>query len=575
MDYESKDKYMNGVPTFWELEFHLKYKLIKDFSIFFYGSIKFKHWVMFFSFWALALQTRTLLNQYLVFDTVVKVEMTRPDIVFMPGVTICTDKYHMVLKKKLAARYPEILEEISSKNLTGEEEMQVYRRYKQIAYDNSTVDQWFKLMVEPHMVLTCKLTRMPVWHRKRNITEYPDCYNMSEVMYTLPMGAGICWTFFSEVNPRDYHTRDWVIENDWYTVDLELGILASYNITFQAFYDNEFVVDVRDERDDDNPDNLPELGAIINYQKAVYPIISLDRAEIKPGTNYEVQYSQTNSRLLNVPYNTDCRDYEIEVPYKSNYECIDDCLTKHMLEDCKCIFNKSRGDRVTKWPAADSKEINYTFCKEEHNTNDICKSNQLFTEKYRNSECRLHKKCKNNCFEEYFRYEVKQLFWDAEIDGEGLPENEDEQYFYAKGGPEYEKVKQNYTTATLRIRRKDEPDTTYEHTADMIFVEFVCYFGGLLGLWLGVSMLDVYHQCVIWYGQAPGAYQVWYEKQKVQSDVREIRVDPNYGRVSVVNSDKKLSQEENNYNYNYNYNNPNNVRDIYNTQYSTFNTQFN
>lgn len=403
MESKIEDKTGNSIPTFWELEYRLQEKLIKDYSVFVFESIKFKHWVMFFSFWALAFQTRTLLNQYLEYDTVVKVEMRKPPIVPMPGVTVCTDKYHMITKSKLVERYPQIADEIREKGLTGEEEMDVYRRYKQLAYDNSTVDEWFRLMVEPEMVgLECIFTRRPVWHRKRNLT-YPDCLNMSQPMYTFPNGAGVCWTFFSEVNPREYRKRDWVVANDWYDVDVELGILASFRINFTAFYNNDFVIDADVSQED--REHI-ELGSIVNYHKAVYPSISLDRAELKPGTNYEITYSQTNSKLLNVPYNTDCRDYEIEVPYKSNYECVDDCLTKHMLEDCHCIFRKSRGERVTKWPAPDSKEVNYYFCKEEKNTTDRCKSTDLWHQHYYNSECKLHRKCKNNCFEEYFRYSI-------------------------------------------------------------------------------------------------------------------------------------------------------------------------
>ena len=98
--------------------------------------------------------------------------------------------------------------------------------------------------------------------------------------------------------------------------------------------------------------------------------------------------------------------------------------------------------------------------------------------------------------------------------------------------------------ATMRIKRKDIADVTYEHTAEMIFVEFVCYFGGLLGLWLGVSILDVYHQCLIWYGEAPGEYRKWLEKQKFTDNVTQIRVERS-GRIAVI-SDKELEYDPKN-----------------------------
>lgn len=40
--------------------------------------------------------------------------------------------------------------------------------------------------------------------------------------------------------------------------------------------------------------------------------------------------------------------------------------------------------------------------------------------------------------------------------------------------------------------RKNLAEITYRHNRETGFVEFVCYLGGLLGLWLGLSMLSVY-----------------------------------------------------------------------------------
>src|ERR1700712_2375111 len=111
---------LNDVPTFCELPIQLRKKLIKEFTIYVLKCIKFKHWVMFFSFWALAFQTDKLLDSYLEFDTVVKVEIVKPWTIDLPGVTICTDEYHMVSRKKLLERYPQIEVELKEKNLTTE-----------------------------------------------------------------------------------------------------------------------------------------------------------------------------------------------------------------------------------------------------------------------------------------------------------------------------------------------------------------------------------------------------------------------------------------------------------------------
>lgn len=555
---------VNTVPTFWEIPFELQTKLIKEFILYVLGSIRFRHYVMFFSFWALAFQTRRLLLTYLEFETVVKVDIVKPYAIDLPGVTICTDRYNYVLKSKLEKRYPQIRDELNiykqnkadlNETENSEEIMKIYRTYKEKAYYNSTIQEWFELMVEPYMLMECKLLIKPEWHRVNNKT-WPTCFEMGNPTWSLPYGAGVCWTFFSQVNPGQFNTKE-----NWYQIIVESGYLAS----FRFFYDiyDDFVEDVVPPTDD-RLDDIHELAGIITFPKAIYPIISLDRATIRPGTNYELSFSQTNARLLNWPYITNCRIYGEQgrwKNYKSNYECIDSCLTEKLLSNCHCIYNQSRGERITKW-SANMSESALKFCLEDRNSTDICRNSDEFEMKIaRPSNCKIKGICNNNCYEEYYRYEVQQNIWDNETDGQNMTYDEDDDYFYKRSEPFYPRAKPNESFATLLIRRKDAADTTYEHTAEMIFVEFVCYFGGLLGLWLGVSILDAYHQILIWLAEAPIEYEKWLERQKTSTNVENIAVNTRNGRISLISDEINFTN-----NNSENVRN-NNIRNIYESDY--------
>jgi len=241
--------------------------------------------------------------------------------------------------------------------------------------------------------------------------------------------------------------------------------------------------------------------------------------------------------------------------FKSVDHCVDECLTKKVLDECNCIFNQSRSGRITKW----IRGSNEKFCKEydlkgeDFPEKHIKPKNCSHRDNYEahNTICGIQGVCNYNCMEEFYKYEVKEMFFDEDEDGRNSTEEEDE---YRTGLPLFTKFRANETGATVNVIRKDMADVTYEHTAEMIFVEFVCYFGGLLGLWLGVSILDMYHQCLIWWKEVPVEYKKWLERQKISTNVE---------RFSAGNRD--ISVISKNYSSGDNYNA--NIGSLYNTKY--------
>ena len=48
----------------------------------------------------------------------------------------------------------------------------------------------------------------------------------------------------------------------------------------------------------------------------------------------------------------------------------------------------------------------------------------------------------------------------------------------------------------LRFRHNEMPDLTIRHIAEMPLLTFICNFGGILGMWLGVSFFRIFE--IIW-----------------------------------------------------------------------------
>ena len=165
------------------------------------------------------------------------------------------------------------------------------------------------------------------------------------------------------------------------------------------------------------------------------------------------------------PYQTNCFDYT-EIGCKSRSHCVDKCMIEMSLKECNSLHLFTNVDR--------------------HNDKDI----------YINSECenRLNTKvCEDkyalsDCLNEYFSF--KPLTY--------LSLNES---FYSKFVMEnYIKKELNQTLKQLNINAfntitfwfGDEPDTIYRHSPQQPPVEFICFIGGVISLWTGISVLSLY-----------------------------------------------------------------------------------
>jgi hypothetical protein len=121
------------------------------------------------------------------------------------------------------------------------------------------------------------------------------------------------------------------------------------------------------------------------------------------------------------------------------------------------------------------------------------------------------------------------------------------------------------------MARKDIADVIYYHTAEMQFVEFVCYFGGLLGLWLGISALDMFNLMGVYRIHAKLEYRKWLKERGIELG-KYSKHAVNYDRYDRRFFERGKSSKnvvpnlKNNNNNNNNNNMPQYITSIYNSE---------
>ena len=179
-----------------------------------------------------------------------------------------------------------------------------------------------------------------------------------------------------------------------------------------------------------------------------------------------VTYSETQTKLLPPPYETNCKHYPIDNTGKQDMrsDCINKCVIDKLEDEFKlgCIWSE-RNVRLTRLenmlryrylPFCDTKSSRY--------------SGGLYTVVSRTqlmliSMCQ--DKCPKNCLERFYNFEVRaQSDW----------------------------RQSNGTFFTITLEHNRFPDQTTEHKPILDWITLVSNIGGLLGMWLGFSIFSLH-----------------------------------------------------------------------------------
>ena len=217
--------------------------------------------------------------------------------------------------------------------------------------------------------------------------------------------------------------------------------------------------------------------------------------------------SSVNTKLLGKGFDTDCRDYgkkNINDTDYSKNECILDCLKKKMFDNCQTEnFPTTEFLLTRKWLEQNPKMkiVN----------DDLCLKDVLSEYK---GPCTND--CKDECNFKYYQYD-HIIIW---------KQSPEEAYIPVKWPG-------NFDMAHHRM-----PDIHLNHLPQMTFTSLICNFGGLLGMWLGLSLLTISNELFKIFMNFVRNYL------PAQNTIPSITI-PAVIKVSVITSGSKENSAEN------------------------------
>ena len=206
------------------------------------------------------------------------------------------------------------------------------------------------------------------------------------------------------------------------------------------------------------------------YRKEYIIYVSLHAPNIMPtsGTfltlsglgEYSAVYSKVeNQEILGV---ASCDDYDVNYKhgnFNMKSDCHLQCLIKHYGSDCHVTLMTKLGHQSLRKPL---------FPGEIPNRTDFC---DLGHEEWFFKEEECQRKCPGECHQEYYFTDIKMK---DKISGS---------------------IPLRNRSIDLNIVPSSRPKIIINHLPEMTLMSLVCNFGGLLGIWLGVSALTSLNYC--------------------------------------------------------------------------------
>ncbi|XP_023239326.1 amiloride-sensitive sodium channel subunit alpha-like [Centruroides sculpturatus] len=219
-------------------------------------------------------------------------------------------------------------------------------------------------------------------------------------------------------------------------------------------------------------------GKVVIHEATNLPNPEWSGLNIEPGFFYKIKIQQLTKELLPAPYQTNCIDYsKFPRDMRSNAKldqesCVDECLLNHTINICGCTFMRL------------ALSYNRKICESEESLKgSSCEKNDKFCVCYAKKEAAKHcpHLCKLSCKQVYYEEKgLEILNWPGSI-------KKISNYYNYTNLTEARK-----TVASVQIFFTTMETTTRKYQPKYHFVEIFSYLGGFVGLWLGVSLLNIF-----------------------------------------------------------------------------------
>ena len=209
---------------------------------------------------------------------------------------------------------------------------------------------------------------------------------------------------------------------------------------------------------------------------------------VNPGYEYIIKYSKWDVIRLGKGYDTDCREYDPK-KYTRN-DCIFDCYQERAKYLCQ-TDNFVSLPMLKKKTYFQQSNLNFSKCNIKMKINyeilDTC-----------------YNKCNKECHITYYLFTISKF---KEID--------------------------MYQVDFL-FRHNQMPDLTIQHIPEMPILTSICNFGGILGMWLGVSFVGILNS-------------VWnLLRIKIMSKISKINIIKNNNNYNNINNSNVFFVKRNN-----------------------------
>ena len=169
-----------------------------------------------------------------------------------------------------------------------------------------------------------------------------------------------------------------------------------------------------------------------------------------PGYYYSIGYSQWNIERLGKGYETDCRKYEPKKYARS--DCIFDCYQDRVKSHCL----------TQDFVASTLLKRKIYFEKRDLNLNKCIVSDEIQFESIKSCADQCHKECHFT----YYSFKINKY------------------------------LKYGMHQACFQIKHNEMTDLTIRYIPEMPLLTFICNYGGILGMWLGVSFYSIFE--IVW-----------------------------------------------------------------------------
>ena len=188
--------------------------------------------------------------------------------------------------------------------------------------------------------------------------------------------------------------------------------------------------------------NLPDSDAWIGY-------------EWRRQTFNMITWKLTSFRLLESPYQTNCKDYRVNGQYLSRTDCIRKCKIQVSVDKCGVIYkgiDLMRSDSNVRF--GNNRSFTQKECFYDLNFTDICV-----------------KRCSH---------------FDCSIDHYKTVE-------LLRTTDKHKKLNKQTQDTIIKIQIPTEPETSYSHQPRIDLVEFICYLASTFNFWFGFSVISFYY----------------------------------------------------------------------------------